>query len=208
MYQLLIVLYLLALQGSSGSGNEEDVTSHLYPLYLKFEEALVRNTSSLYKLRDVFFSPIWANSMEVQRFEIELCITAIIPPNSSAYENSNNTVMLHNKNKYDFGCRRYVWRDSFLSVLIYVDVLAILGPIYTGLVYNNMVGSIVRKSVQIHLSISSLDSLPTDDDIISASVLLVTWVGNFSLLWHVYMHVQLCVCRACMTIYIHIRINT
>ena len=170
-------LSLLALPGSSAiSGTKSNGLPYIYPLYLKFEEALVRNRSSLYELRDVFFSPIGPNIREVQQFKIHVCITAIVQHNSTAPSISKGMKDVNKMDKYDYGCQRYQWSDSFLSTILSVDTLAILGPVCTSLVYNSMVGSYIHSSTWIHLNLSSLDSLPSDDSISSASMLLMTWV--------------------------------
>ena len=192
-------LHLLALPGSSViSGTEANGTSRLYPLYMKFEEALVKNKSSLYKLRDLFFSPVGL-IREVQCFKIELHITAMIimPPNSTVYSVNKAIANTNDTNnsfyEYDFGCQTYQWSTSFLSAILSADILAILEPIYTVFMYSKMVGSFVHKSAWIHLNLSSLDSLPTDECISSASVLLVTWVSSVSIILyicvHAYMHI-------------------
>ena len=167
-------LHLLALPGSSAVFESEGYgTSHFYPFYMKFEEALVKNKSSLYELRDLFFSPDAGLIREVQCFNIELCITAM-----------NGT------DEYDFGCVTYQWSNSFLSAKLSADILAIFEPLYTALVYNYMIGSLERKSARIHLNLSSLDSFPTNEYICSASELLVTWV-SISVCMHAYMTVYL-----------------
>ena len=96
--------------------------------------------------------------------------------------------------KYDFGCQS---SDSCLLTLVSIDILAILGPLYTGLIYNNMAGSIVHILPQIDFSLISLDSLPPDDYIRSATALLIlmTWVGFYY--QHAHMHVCACM-RVCV----------
>ena len=176
LLMIFLSLFLLALPRSCASS---EIKADLYPLYKKFEDALINNMHSLYELRDLFFFPNAPTVREVQLIRIEICVTAIVPSNSTAFkriEDHNKTLIFH---EYDFGCQIYKWSDSCLRTLVYVDILAILGPLYTGLIYNNMAGSIARKVPQIDFSLISLDRLPPDDYIRSATALLMIWVGFY-----------------------------
>ena len=88
----------------------------------------------------------------------------IKPPDSTVYNVNKRIGNTNGTDEYDFGCVKPQWNNnSFLSAKLSVDILAIFEPLYTELVYSNMIGSLERKSARIHLNLSFLDSFPANE---------------------------------------------
>ena len=58
---------VIVFAGSTKKQSTSEIMADLYPLYKKFEDALVNNTRSLYELKDLFFPPNIPNIREVQQ---------------------------------------------------------------------------------------------------------------------------------------------
>ena len=151
------------------------VYKRIYPIYKKLESILTNDTETLFLMRQAFFPPQTPHILETEQVNVVLMRVCWIPNETRPPPACNS----NNKTAAETRCKDFRWSRSPALNMIAVEQLLVFDPIFTGLIYSRFVGSCTTHQAFSAFDISSdvFPCTPSEDDLIQATVLLLTWVS-------------------------------
>ena len=148
----------------------------IYPIYKKLESILTNDTETLYLMRQAFFPPQTSHILETERVNVVLMRVCWIP-NETRPPPACNSLDSNNQTATETRCKNFRWSRSPALNMIAVEQLLVFDPILTALIYSRFVGSRIRFFSAFDISPDLFSCTPSEDDLIQATVLLLTWVS-------------------------------
>ena len=175
------------------------VYKRIYPIYKKLESIVTNDPETLYLMRQAFFpaSQIshFVETERVNVVRIKVCWVhneTRPPPACSSLDSNNQTAMIETQ------CWHFRWSGSPALNMISAEQLLAFDPILTGTIYSRFVGSTRHQTFFLVFNVSPdvFPCPPSEDDLIQATVLLLTWVsvGYTHFCVHIYMHLHSLFC--------------
>ena len=152
------------------------VYKKVYPTYKKLEGILIDDTETLYLMRQTFFPAIAAPFLENEKI-IVVRIRVCWIPNETRPPPACNSLDSNNQTATETRCKNFRWSRSPALNMIAVEQLLVFDPILTALIYSRFVGSRIRFFSAFDISPDLFSCTPSEDDLIQATVLLLTWVS-------------------------------
>ena len=182
---IVMVAFIGTSLGSCGPNSkigEVDCPEYkrIYPIYKKLESMVTNDPETLYQMRQAFFSAFQiSHFVETERdnvVRIKVCWVhneTRPPPACSSVDSNNQTAMIETQ------CRHFRWSGSPALNMIAAEQLLAFDPILTGMIYSRFVGSVHHQTIILVVNISPdvFPCTPSEDDLIQATVLLLTWVS-------------------------------
>ena len=186
MYCSTFIVIVAFINTTAGSCEPNDkigesnwpVYKRIYPIYKKLESTVTNDPETLYLMRQAFFSaPQISHFVESERaniVKIKVCwvLNETQPPPAC---NSNSQTAM-----FETQCWYFRWSSSPALNMIAVEQLLALDPVLTGTIYSRFVSSTHPQEFLLVFNISPdiFPCIPSEDDLIQATVLLLTWVNT------------------------------
>ena len=188
MYWFMLIVMVAFIDTSLGSCGpnskigEVDCPEYkrIYPIYKKLESMVTNDPETLYQMRQAFISTFQiSHFVETERanvVKIKVCWVlneTRPPPACSSLASNNQTAMIETQ------CRYFRWSGSPALNMIAAEQLLAFDPILTGMIYSRFVGSVQHQTIILVVNISPdvFPCTPSEDDLMQATVLLLTWVS-------------------------------
>ena len=188
MYCFMFIVMVAFIDTSLGSCGpkskigEVDCPAYkrIYPIYKKLESMVTNDPETLYQMRQAFFSAFQiSHFMETERanvVKIKVCWVlneTRPPPACSSLDSDNQTAMIETQ------CRYFRWSGSPALNMIAAEQLLVFDPILNSMIYSRFVGSVHHQTIILVVNISPdvFPCTPSEDDLMQATVLLLTWVS-------------------------------
>ena len=186
MYCCMFIVIVAFINTTAGSCEPNDkieesncpVYKRIYPIYKKLESIVTNDSEILYRLREVFFSaPQISHFVESERANIariKVCwvLNETWPP--PACNSNSQTAIIETQ------CWHFRWSSSPALNMIAVEQLLAFDPVLTGTIYSRFVSNLNHQVYLLVFNISPaiFPCTPSEDDLIDATVLLLTWVST------------------------------
>ncbi len=172
MKQLVTLIALLAL--SLVQITNAEYSDSIYSTYNQIENAILSDPKLVFKLREAFHPVVTERRWQVdgvQVVPIVLCVN--FNPAREADICGTNTTLSPNT-EY---CKMFQWTNSYLLNLISPELLLTMDPVIYFIIYSKIVRSTLPpSSVQLTDIEVNSSCVPSFDDFLSASAVLLSWV--------------------------------